>query len=266
MGDAAPAPADPQLGVDFVGGPDAQIRDGVANVNEDPNDPQIDRFNASLKKIGAHSAFGVFVPDVIKARTGGKVDYFRDIQISIRKQYFTFSQVSAVAMWASFIALAVGAGAVAITADITPDLLGESGQLFWSTVLTSASLCILFVDRTTVRAGRYCAGADVKWEADGDGHKKGDPKVDREYQGRSCLSDWDCTKRAKVAKGSCASPKPFKWITTVRTVIIPVVAAFCIAFIIFAYTQTSGRLPETHLVQAICYGLGAGTVFSIIFS
>lgn len=237
-----------------------------------PDNPNDDRFKTDLAKLQETAAFGLNVMDVLKAQSGGKEDYTKEVQFSIRREFFTFKQVREISYWSMTLGMVIGALAVALTPpSVFPDLLnGPDGSMVIGVFLLSFGLSLVFSDFVAVQNIRKCT--TDKWKATDQqvqqGKKtKGDYKVEPEYQGRDCFTDWDCTRKSTVTRGVCKLPKaktPGSYV--VRHFFAPLVLLAGILMTAFTFTQQDIRPNPKNLAQAIIYGIGFGTAVSLFFS
>lgn len=234
-----------------------------------PPPPEDDTYATQINKLKQNSAFGVDANTLMKLQSGGKEDYSKQIQFSIRRQYFTFSQVWVIAAWALSFGALIGALAVALT---TPDAfidMSTNPGMVWGVFLLSMGITDLLSESKAHRNIRKCTRD--KFESTADAKKYGktgkeDPKVESEYQGRDCMTDWDCTRRSKVPAGVCALPKPNALARAVRKVGTPMLLLVGIALTATTFTSTDFRLEKKDLAQAIIYGIAFGNLLAIVFS
>lgn len=225
------------------------------------------RFATQLDDIKKNAAFGVYIPDAIKAQSKGKVDYNRDILIQVRKEFFTMTEYLQGAFWALTIGAFAGALTVALlTPGGFPNLVGPDAGMIWGVFLLSFGISAL-ISETGAHAGiRKCTFEKWKHDDPKKGIKSGDYKVEEEYRGRDCLNDWDCTAASTVAPGACAHPKMWSSTKLARGLFTPLILLAGVVLTTITFTATEYRLPKKDLAQSIIYGIGFGTFFSLLFS
>lgn len=241
-----------------------------------PKAPKDDRFKAELDKMKQNAAFGINVMDVLKAQSGGTEDYSKDIQFSIRREYFTFKQVVEIAYWCMTMGAVIGAMTVAIlTPNGIPDFFGgEESAMVWGVMLLSFGISMVFSDIAAVRNVRKCTRK--KWKKTdrqvreaaktGGDPKAGQSKVEPEYQGRDCFTDWDCTRSSSVSRGVCELPKPNWLFRIIRNIFAPLCMLGGIFLTAMTFSQTDFRPPKKDVAQAVIYGVGFGSFAALFFS
>lgn len=229
--------------------------------------PKDDRFQTQLRDIQSKAAFGVYTPDVVKAASGGKTDWNRDILLTVRKEFFNIYQFTEGIYWAATVGMFVGALTVALlTPGGFPDLLGENAAMIWGVFLLSFGISSILSESGAHSGNRKCTRDKYTHANPKRGIKVGDYKVDEEYRGMECLDDWDCTRKSTVTPGVCAFPKPNKLFLTIRHVVSPISLLAGIVLTAVTFSSTDFRLAQKDLAQAIIYGLGMGTFFAILLS
>jgi len=230
--------------------------------------PTDDRYAADLEKIKATGAFGVNVADVLKAKSGGAEDYSKDIQMSIRREFFTFMQVMEISYWSMTIGMFIGAMAVATSTGNMISFTGEGAMMTMGVLLLSAGISGILSEWKAHRSIRKCT--HEKWKEGDKLYEEtatgGHYKVEPEYRNRDCLTDWDCTRKSSVAPGVCALPKLNPLSRTIRSVVIPIVLVVGIALVVISFSSTDFRLAAGNLAQAIIYGIFAGNAVTLFFS
>lgn len=225
------------------------------------------RFDAQLSDIKKNAAFGVYIPDVIKAQSKGRVDYNRDILLQIRREYFTMTQYMQGVYWA----LTLGAFAGALTISLLtpggfPDVMGKDAGMIWGVFLLSFGISALISETGAHTGIRKCTFDKWKHDDPKKGIKAGDYKVEDEYRGTSCLSDYDCTAKSQVPSGVCAHPKIGSLSKLMRHLITPLVLLAGVVLTTITFTATGYRMENKDLAQCIIYGIGFGTFFALLFS
>lgn len=244
----------------------------VTNQSRNPpltgTNPKDDRFQTQLKDMQGKAAFGLYMPDVVKATSGGKTDLNRDILVTVRKEFFNKYQFIEGIYWASTAGMFVGALVVAIlTPNGFPDLLGENAAMIWGVFLLSFGISSLLSESGAHSSSRKCTREKFKYDDPSKGIKAGETyKVDEEYRGMDCLDDWDCTRKSTVTPGVCTYPKPNRLFLTIRRVVSPISLLAGIVLTATTFSSTDFRLAQKDLAQAIIYGIGVGTFFALILS
>lgn len=230
-----------------------------------PLDPSNDRYQAQLKKIQSQSAFGVYIPDVLKAKSG--TDYTKDIQLSIRREFWTFSQVNAIVYWALSIGMFIGAVTVsALTPNAFPNIAGEGAMMIWGVFLLTLGLTGIVSEPSARSSMRKCTKDKYKTDDPEGKFTTKDHKVEPMFQGTECLTDWDCTRKSEVTKGVCQAPKLGGVATGFRKGVLPIVTLIGAVITAISFTSTDFRLAKKDLAQSIMYGIGMGNMLVLLFS
>lgn len=199
------------------------------------------------------AVWGINIQKVLKAKSGGQHDFTKNIELSMKREFFTMMQYGQGIWWGLIIGLF--AGMVIITAA-APNLsfdMGDQGTQLIGVLLLVASI-VYFVTINFAHSGiTKCVGKDYK------------TKLEPKYWGKACMSNQDCTASDRITPYMCTHPSgrirrfmhgPFKWIF--------------LLFGIGAYLVTStgeGYNPQAvHTWQAVIYGLFTGTIMIFIFS
>lgn len=235
---------------------------------ENPNDPSNNRFLSDLNKAKNEAAFGVYVPDIIKAQSGGKTDYNREIQLSIRREFFTMKQYLVGIYWAMTIGMVIGALTLALlTPNGFPDVFGENALMIWGVFLLSFGMSTMLSDFESHGRIRKCT--TKKWDNDDPSgkktYKKGDFKVEEGYRGMECMSDWDCTRKSSVTGGVCSLPERNALFKFQQKVIAPILVVVGAIMTTITFSSTDFRLAKKDLAQSVIYGIGFGTILAIAF-
>lgn len=252
----ATPPVQPNVGTSAPSGPDA-------------NDKTKNRYAAQLDDIQSRAAFGVNMHDLIKAKSGGETDYARDVQITMRKEFFTLKQVIVISFWFGTIGLGVGAFVVALMTERVTDPFGPNALMFWGVFMLSLAMSDAVSGMEAHLNLRKCTSEKFK---PGDHMvrkgfaKAGDYKVDPSHQGRACLSKWDCSPAVHVADDACTLPKPNAFVHFMRNVVTPVLLLAGVVLTTISFSSTDMRLAKGDLVQAIFYGIGVGNALAVLFS
>ena len=223
-----------------------------------------DRYTKQLKNVQQTAAFGTYLPNIMKWKTG--VDYTKEIQFSIRREFFTLTQVTYIIYWSLTIGAVIGA---AIIAAWTPggfvDVLGDNAVMIWGVFLLSFGLAAAFSEHKAKSSYKKCTKDKYKKSDTSKGIVAGvTPKVEPAFQGKDCFNEWDCTRKNTIVKGSCHAPKPkFHFI---RTTFIPLVVVIGAIMTGVSFSSTDFRLAKKDLAQAIIYGIGCGNFFILFFS
>jgi hypothetical protein len=253
----------PLQGITSNANPATTTKDGIETITSDPHSE--DRFLGQLQKIQSTSAFGVYVPDVLKAKSG--IDYSRDIQFSIRREFWTFSQVRSIAYWSLSIGAVVGAGVVAgFTPNGFPDIFGPGAMMIWGVFLLALGLSGMWSEGKAKSNIRHCTKKTYGYKDPKGKFESEDFKVEPSFQGKDCLTDWDCTRKSNVPKGVCAVPEQAGITKVFRKGVLPIIVLVGAVMTGVAFSSTDFRLAKKDLAQAIIYGIGIGIVLVLIFS
>ena len=222
-----------------------------------------DRFAHKLEQTKQTAAFGTYLPDIMKWKTG--VDYTKEIQFSIRREFFTLTQVTYIIFWSLSIGAVLGAATIAaFTPGGFVDVTGSNAVMIWGVFLLSFGLAAAFSEHKAKSSYKKCTKDKYKKDDPKKGIKEGTPKVELAFQGKDCFNEWDCTRKSTPVKGVCKAPAPsFKFI---RTSFIPLVVIIGAIMTGVSFTSTDFRLAKKDLAQAIIYGIGLGNAFILIFS
>ncbi len=246
--------------------PQAAAAAAASGSKLDPNDPMNNRYLKDLKDIQNSAAFGVNVQDLLKAKSGGKQDYTKDIQFSIRKEFFTFNQYVQGMYWSLTIGMVIGAFTIAYLGGLIPDLFDFGGTtgMFWGVLLVTFGLADMLTATKAHGNIKHCTTKNKKDPKTGKPTKE--PLVDPEYQGRDCFTDWDCTRKATVTKGVCKFPEPNAFSKWIKKVVSPMIMIGGAILTAITFSATNKRMKNYELAQAIMFGLGFGNFFALLFS
>jgi hypothetical protein len=133
-----------------------------------------------------NAAFGIFIPDLLKAQSGGREDIKRRILLSVRRQYFNESQYWRGVINAIFVGLGIATVVFIASEYLSP---GENPLSFGAGFMIG--FWVLFV-RNTKFAPRWSASCNIK-----------NKDVPYEFKGAPCIEHSDCT----VTDGPVADPE-----------------------------------------------------------
>lgn len=256
--------------VDFPGTdptPQSTTTKGQRTINKvvDPNDPVNNRFIGKLNEMKQTAAFGLYLPDVMKAKTG--TDYTKDIQFSIRREFWTLGQVNHIIYWSLSFGAVIGAGVIAgLTPGVFPDILGPSALMIWGVFILTLGLTGMVGQGGAKRNIRKCSSKKYEYDDPNGTFKKGDHKVEVSFRGKDCLTDWDCTRGSKISKGVCKAPEPFEMAKAFRKGMLPIITLIGAVLTGISFSSTDFRLAKKDLAQAIIYGIGIGNFLILFFS
>ena len=243
---------------------------GGPSAPENPNDPANNRYITELNKMKSQAAFGINAQDAIAAKSGGRTDYTKQILFSIRRQYFTWVQVGVISYWWATMGMFVGAITMAALTNSLPDFSGSNTSMILGVFLLSMGISDMTSQMQAHRNIKTCTKDKFKstdyWVYKLNKAKAGDSKVDPEYQGNDCMTDWDCTKKSQVPRGVCKLPKPNALSRIVRGIVTPILLLAGIILTATSFSSTDFRLAKADLAQAIIYGIAAGNFVAVLFS
>lgn len=163
--------------------------------------PKYNRYTEQLAEMQRNSAFGVFIPDLLKAKSGGKEDIARNIKLLIRKQYYNNEQV--VRLVVTFLVLGMMIAAALYSSLWSPLDTKEYYQSFAFGIFAGAFAGMFYW---------YMFGAN--WESVCNGHH---PEVDADKHGIDCVDPWDCTVGSiREPKGMCTYRRPSSYARFLR--------------------------------------------------
>lgn len=229
--------------------------------------PDDNRFTQQLTDMQNTAAFGLNVGKVLTAKSGGRKDYSRDIQFSIRREFFTFKQFIIGMFWAIILGLFIG---TLIISTIVPgaqwDIMAYPSMTIGVFVL-SAGIADLFSEAEAFSSVRSCTPEKQKIVGV-DGKTTNEYIVDAEYRGAPCLTVWDCTKGGALKPGqrNACSVRHGSVVKFKRRVITPLILIAGIILVVYSFTASSNRPSPKNLVLSIIYGIFTGTALSLLFS
>lgn len=230
-------------------------------------DPTVTRYDTQLADIKKNAAFGVYIPDVVTARSKGSVDYNRDIILQVHREFFSMTEYMQGIYWSLTLGAFAGALSVAIlTPGGFPEVLGEGAAMLWGVFLLSFGISSLLSETGAHSGIRKCTHEKYKHDDPSKNIKAGDYKVAEEFRGRECLTDFDCTDKSSAATSVCKYPPVGSLSKLMRHVVTPIVLFAGVLLTIVTFTTTGYRLQNKDLAQVIIYGIGMGTFFAIMFS
>ena len=166
--------------------------------------PRPDRFQKQIGEMQRNAAFGVFIPDLLKAKSGGREDMQRNIKLLIRKQYFNTAQVTRLVV--SFTVVGMMIATALYCALWSPlDLKNHYESFAFGVCAGGAGMMIYW----------WFVGAN--WEAV---CNKSNPKVDPDKRGIDCLDNSDCTSGYPDDSPMCVQRRPSVYWRFIRNSII----------------------------------------------
>ena len=216
------------------------------------------KFDKGLADLQKGAALGINVQKAVTLRSHGRHDMTKDIRLSIKKQYFTMTQVMQMLLWGIIIGMFIGALSVATTAPNAMMLTGtKTSPKIWSIAVISAGVSAAVMGRLTRPTIHKCS-------------KEKKYKVPEEYKGNECLEDSDCTDQVKNPYGACRSPKLGTTSRYVQTAFPMTAIFFGVVLYLFSNPKNDegDDIPPhtTDIVQSSIYGMFAGSMLMIIFS
>jgi hypothetical protein len=203
--------------------------------------PQYNKYNEQLAEMKRNSAFGVFIPDLLKAKSGGKEDMERGIKLSIRRQYFTTDQV--LRLQVTFLVLGMMVATALYSALWSPLDTQEYYQCFVCGVCAGAFGGMFYW---------YMVGAN--WETVCNKHN---PKVDPDRHGAPCVSADDCTVgRPSNSLGMCVHRQPSSYVKFVRDSFMFFLLVG--AGIFAGMATTAGKWDAKHTFAGVVFGASCG--------
>lgn len=245
---------------------------GPQNINDLPYGEQLarNRFIAKLAEMQNTAAFGLNPQEVIRAKSGGKKDYTRMIQLSIRREFFTLGQYMVGVYWGITLGMFIGAVTLSETTPGGSWLDGYKVNFMMSlgVYLLSTGLALATSSVEAHSAIRRCSTKpedQFKQEGapdDTPGHPDG---VEAGFSGSECITDFDCTRRAAIKKGVCKLPERSgtgKFLTSGGVVIFLVAG---IVMTIIGATGSAKALPKNFMALSAIYGIFTGNAIAIIW-
>jgi hypothetical protein len=186
--------------VQVAGAQQGQLQAGApAPVAEGQPPPKFNRYEGELKEMQKNAAFGVFVPDLLKAQTKGEEDMARGIKLMIRKQYYTSAQVTRLLITFTVIGMMISA-ALYTSLWSKIDTAKYYGSLIFGICAGAFSMMVFW----------WFVGANWHAVCNAD-----NPLVDEDRHGRDCLEHADCSIGA-VGPNMCIQERPTKFWRGVR--------------------------------------------------
>lgn len=159
-----------------------------------PAEPEkYNRYTAQIKEMQRNAAFGVFVPDLLKAKSNGHEDMARGIKLMIRKQYFDTNQVTRLVVTFTVVGMMISA-AIYTAVWCKPDLEKYYASFGFGICAGAFSMMLYW----------WFVGAN--WEAVCSADNK---DVEPELRGNECLTDADCSV-GKLSDYMCVQKRPPK--------------------------------------------------------
>lgn len=224
------------------------------------------RYTSQLHDMQNTAAFGLNIGKVIAAKSGGRKDYSKDIQFSIRREFFTMKQFVVGAFWAMIFGLFIG--------TLLMSLVVPGGQ--WDVMAYPAMTIGVFVlamgladiaaEAEAFSSIRKCSSKQQKVIKNG--KEVTDYIVDAEFRGAPCLTPFDCTKGGHLKpgqRGACSaghgSLVKFK-----RRAITPLVLLSGIALVTYSFLDSDERPSTKNLLLSSVFGVFSGTAMALVFS
>jgi hypothetical protein len=212
--------------------------------------PPPDRFVTQLQKIQQQSAAGVYLPDLLKAQSGGKDDMPRKVKLAIRREFFTLKQYIGGVIFGTGLGALVLAILALATGAMSFGFLGDGWQIKLGAFLTAfCAMSLTAVVET--RRNQTCSATNKH--------------VDEDKRGHECILNDDCTNGNMVFSGMCSHPTaklaPFRMACTIAAGLLGV------GLLIAGGTSKTSATPHgKDMYMPIVLGYGSGIVFGYIFS
>lgn len=214
---------------------------GAAQVGPPPPKPP-DKYQQQVAEMQRNAAFGIFIPDLLKAKSGGREDMQREIKLLIRKQYFTYPQMRRLVV--TFTVMGMMIAAALFSALWLPLRLGEFYQSFGFGVCVGAFAMLVYW---------YFVGEN--WETICNKHSK---YVDPDKRGTECIEHGDCSN-TNYARGMCIHRQPPVFSRYVRNSFIPL--TFIGAGLFAGMASSAGVWDSRHIFCGAVFG-GASAAFA----
>jgi hypothetical protein len=209
--------------------------------------PQYNKYNEQLADMKRNSAFGVFIPDLLKAKSGGREDMQRNIKLLIRKQYFSTYQVFRLLV--TFLVLGMMVATALYSALWSPLATREYYQCFAFGVCAGAFVGMFYW---------YMVGAN--WETVCNKHS---PGVDPDKRGTECISADDCTVGRPSVDNMCVHRRPSDEVRIVRNSLMFFLLVG--AGIFAGAASTAGKWDVKHAFAGVVFGASCGMFVWQIF-
>lgn len=221
------------------------------------------RFETELSDIQKTAAFGVNIGKVIAAKSGGRKDYTKQIQFSIRSEYFTMRQFVVGMFWSIILGIFVGTLVMSlIIPGASWDVMAYPAMTIGVFVL-AMGVADVMAETQAFSTQRHCTSEKHK------SPKTGEQEyiVDPEYHGTPCFDPMDCTKASRLEPGQENACKASRWgISKLkRRYLTPVVLLAGIVLVSISFTDSDERPSVKNLYLSSVFGMFTGTALAVIF-
>jgi hypothetical protein len=207
--------------------------------------PKMDRYKDKLKELQRNAAFGVFIPDLLEAQSGGRDNIQRGIKLAIRRQYFNTLQVQRLSVTMVVVGMCIAAGLYEST--FCPAGLYKHLSSFVFGLATGAASLMIFW---------WLAGAN--WQSV---CNRNNQYVDEDKVGAECLSNEDCT-RGQARLKMCVQLAPDSAWRAIRNTFMAALVVVAVAFGIVA--NSSGMNGQAFFEGFAFGGVGGAAVWQLI--
>lgn len=224
------------------------------------------RFETELQDIQKSAAFGVNIGKIIAAKSGGRKDYTKQIQFSIRSEYFTMRQFVVGCIWSMIMGVFIGTLVMTL---IIPgaqwDVMAYPAMTIGVFVL-AMGVADVMAETQSFSTQRHCTSEKQKVEKP-NGEVEEEYIVDPEFQGAPCFTPMDCTKASRLEPGQGNACRVPRWgISKMkRRYVTPVVLITGIALVSYSFSDSEERPSSKNLYISSVFGAFAGTALAVLF-
>lgn len=212
-----------------------------------PAPVKFNRYEGEIKEMQRNAAFGVFIPDLLKAQSKGQEDMARGIKLMIRKQYYTTDQV--LRLLATFTAIGM-----MITAAIYTALWSKIEGKYYSSLLFG--IC---TGAFSMMVYWWFVGANWHAVCNAD-----NPYVDEDRHGMDCLDHSDCSIGAVSPNGQmCIQQRPKKFWRAIRGTLMLGLLGGAVAS--FALASSESAWDAKTVYAGVVFGAASGAFLWQIF-
>lgn len=228
-------------------------------------DAMDNRFDTELADMQKTAAFGVNIGKVIAAKSGGRKDYTKQIQFSIRSEYFTMRQFVVGMFWSIIMGIFIGSLVMSlIVPGASWDVMAYPAMTVGVFVL-AMGVADLMAETQSFSNQRHCTSEKQKVEKNGQIEEE--YIVDPEFQGSPCFTPMDCTKASRLEPGQENACKAKRWgISKMkRRYLTPIVLLAGIVLVSYSFTDSDERPSIKNLYLSSVFGMFSGTALAILF-
>jgi hypothetical protein len=245
---------------------------GSSLLNHKHAEPEDNRYTQQLTDIQNSAAFGVNIGKVIAAKSGGRKDYSKDIQFSIRREFFTFKQFIIGMFWAIILGLFIGTLVMSLVVPGAQwDVMAYPTMTIGVFVL-AMGISDVFAEAEAFSSVRKCTSKKQKIIMPGADKATQEYILDADFRGAPCLTPFDCTKGGHLKpgqRGACSVSHGAAWggvIKAKRTLVTPIVLLTGIGMVSYAFSTSNERPSAKNLLLSSVFGIFSGTALALIFS